>query len=492
MNSASCKDLLAAGRQIQVPVSISLSVVDEADEFQSALVLEQLIRILPGKRLVALTEWQGKPAIAKLFFQPRSWQRHLQRELEGLNLLAGAGLNIPVQFAKAKTEDGHGAVLISQYLGQARSLDQLSQQADTDGQYLETVGVVLQAIGDCHKKGIWQQDIHPDNFLLEQGNVFCIDGASVKKHDKSGALPESVCLENIITFFAQFPIDKDRFLLELFTNYQRSRADTTIHISWPELQERVTAARKTRLDNYEKKLFRPTTENQCLLSFSQFVVYKRSIGSPEMNRFIRDPDSFISGGKIIKAGNSSTVAKIVVGGNPYIVKRYNIKNPWHGIKRLLRPSRAHNSWRQSALLQMLGIDTAEPFLCLEQRWLWLMRGRAYFLCEDLSGNTVADQLAGSHTELLIPILNAYQNLFDSMLRYNISHGDMKATNFIYREGTLFVLDLDAMQRHKSKNRFAERFRKDLMRFRKNWIDKPAIDKIVNEHVTNTLETLNKL
>ena len=56
-----------------------------------------------------------------------------------------------------------------------------------------------------------------------------------------------------------------------------------------------------------------------------------------------------------------------------------------------------------------------------------------------------------------------------MREYKISHGDMKATNFIYTSKLLYVLDLDSMRRHKMAVRFRNRFSKDLARFRKIWI-----------------------
>ena len=51
---------------------------------------------------------------------------------------------------------------------------------------------------------------------------------------------------------------------------------------------------------------------------------------------------------------------------------------------------------------------------------------------------------------------------------HISHGDLKATNFIYSNDKLYVLDLDAMTRHKGRASFHKSFRKDLDRFTTNW------------------------
>jgi hypothetical protein len=55
-----------------------------------------------------------------------------------------------------------------------------------------------------------------------------------------------------------------------------------------------------------------------------------------------------------------------------------------------------------------------------------------------------------------------------MVYYQVSHGDMKATNFIFHSNKLFVLDLDAMKRYRNRNVYRRAILKDLGRFMKNW------------------------
>ena len=55
-----------------------------------------------------------------------------------------------------------------------------------------------------------------------------------------------------------------------------------------------------------------------------------------------------------------------------------------------------------------------------------------------------------------------------MIDYKISHGDMKASNFLYWNNKVVVLDLDGMQRHQSQKVFKKAIRKDFDRFLKNW------------------------
>ena len=164
---------------------------------------------------------------------------------------------------------------------------------------------------------------------------------------------------------------------------------------------------------------------------------------------------------MLKDGNSSTVAMIKINERNYVLKRYNIKSFWHGISRAFRPSRAHHSWRNASVLEMLGVATAHPFLYLEERVFWLFRKRAYFLCEYIEGRDLGtawekQEVAISENEMVV----LFRGLFKIMADYRISHGDMKATNFLLQDKELYVLDLDAMERNRSRSRFVEKFSKD--------------------------------
>ena len=99
-----------------------------------------------------------------------------------------------------------------------------------------------------------------------------------------------------------------------------------------------------------------------------------------------------------------------------------------------------------------------------------MRRRAFFLSEDLDESNLLEKFEKSGADAL-PIetlVLAFKQLFETMNTYLITHGDMKASNFVYLRDRLYVLDLDAMQRHKSRRSFNKVFQKDLKRFMMNW------------------------
>ena len=115
---------------------------------------------------------------------------------------------------------------------------------------------------------------------------------------------------------------------------------------------------------------------------------------------------------------------------------------------------------------------------------WIFRRRAYFLCEYIEGSDLAT--AWSKQELETnekETVALFRDLFRIFADYRISHGDMKATNFLVKEKILHVLDLDAMVRHRTDVKFKEKFNKDLQRFRKNWLGtllEPEVDELLSE------------
>ena len=74
----------------------------------------------------------------------------------------------------------------------------------------------------------------------------------------------------------------------------------------------------------------------------------------------------------------------------------------------------------------------------------------------------------------------FRNLIKQLADGSISHGDFKATNFIFSGGKLFLTDLDAMRKHRYRSKFQKEFRKDLTRFMKNWSGLPETAELFEE------------
>ena len=75
-------------------------------------------------------------------------------------------------------------------------------------------------------------------------------------------------------------------------------------------------------------------------------------------------------------------------------------------------------------------------------------------------------------------------MFAQFERLQISHGDMKGTNFILSADELFVIDLDALRKHRYRSGFRRAWRRDMARFLANWRDRPQILKIMQEQISS--------
>jgi tRNA A-37 threonylcarbamoyl transferase component Bud32 len=197
--------------------------------------------------------------------------------------------------------------------------------------------------------------------------------------------------------------------------------------------------------------------------------------SPSLQHLLSDPDACIKTGTILKDGNTATVAKVTIGSQTIVVKRYNIKNRRHALRRCLRPSRAVVSWKNAHRLLFLGIRTPRPIAVIEERW-GIFRRRAYFIMAYLPGETI-DKIVRAKIDDSRAIGNCLDHLatlINQLASAQISHGDFKATNFLISSNQLHLLDLDGMTAHRINGAFKRAFRKDLVRLRLNWPDLPNI------------------
>ena len=74
------------------------------------------------------------------------------------------------------------------------------------------------------------------------------------------------------------------------------------------------------------------------------------------------------------------------------------------------------------------------------------------------------------------------DLINSLHQLNISHGDLKISNFIVNDLKASILDLDSMKQHKGEDEFEKARAKDINRFFKNWLNAPTIEALFNNQL----------
>lgn len=338
----------------------------------------------------------------------------------------------------------------------------------------------LAAIGQLHSKGLWQEDLHLDNLLRHDGQLYLIDGAGIRVEQAGQPLSRQKVLENLGVFFAQLPKSLEPFIEELLVYYLLSNGEHALPLE--ALQKQVDKVRSWRLKDFLIKVGRECT----LFSVQRGAFGLRAIRREEeaaMLPVLAQADALLDQGHLYKTGGAASVGKVEVAGRTLLVKRYNIKGVAHWFKRFWRPSRAWHSWREGHRLGFLGIATPKPLALLEKRFFWL-RSRAYLITEYLSGPDIIERFApfvesgeAPEAELL-----ALDHLFAELIRERISHGDFKGHNLFWDKDRWSLIDLDSMCQHGSLSSFAPAYARDRARFMRNWPEGSALYRVIDQRL----------
>jgi len=462
-----------SGREPPLPLSIEL-------EDGQSLRIEQWLRVLPAQRYVGKALWQGKTVLAKLFVG-RKFTRHYQTELYGALLLAVSTLPTPKLLANGQS--GQGGWLLFDYLQRSESLLSLWQQVSSEplltrGQQ-HLLEQALHTIGTLHAHGLWQDDLHLDNLLQQDGNIWLIDGAGVRVKRLGKPLTLRRARDNLALFFAQLAPALQDHIEPLLPAYRQ--ANPTANLSLPVLLHAIERSRKRRVQAFVKKCTRDCSEFTVRRNASYLRIIRRS-EQPLLAELLANADQQIENGERYKLGGSASVTRIDWHGRMLVLKRYNIKSLWHAVKRAPQESRALHSWRQAHRLLMYGIATPKPLAVIEQRRFGLRR-RAYLLTEHCPGADLIACLADYHNKPPPePYIQALEQLLTSLIRAQISHGDLKGHNLLWNDGNWHLIDLDAMQQHHCKHRFARAFDRDRARLLRNFPKNSALYQLLDKRL----------
>jgi len=432
----------------------------------------QWLRILPGKRLVGQGVWQGQQVLAKLFVATGA-ERHWQRECVGIQALQRAGLATPALLASGELPGG-GYYLLTQYLPDARSLQQLWDQLDDrqpDSSAAEAIlRRALALIGRMHQQGLQQSDLHLGNFLQDNDELYVIDGDAIEVSEPGRLLPEKTRIDNLGLFFAQLPPEWDRRIAHLMTDYMTSSA---AQVDSAKVGVATAQRRHKRLQQFLDKTLRDCSQFAVTRTPGRFTSVLRS-EQELLAPLLANPDSAFNDQPLLKDGGSSTVTRVALGGRELVVKRYNIKSAGHWLKRFWRPSRAWHSWLAGWRLVFLGIATPKPLAMIERR-IGPWRSQAWLITEYCPGEDLLRHL-GEEGDRVPQGVEAEQLLspFRQLHAAQISHGDFKATNLLWHQNQVVLIDLDAMQVHSGQANWHRAWQRDRARFIRNWPEDSAL------------------
>lgn len=426
------------------------------------LQCDRALRVLPGRRwtLAGVLEPNQQPVVAKLFLAGRHARRHFERERRGLETLHQRGIAAPDVLYAGPLADPPGWLILTAWLPGA--------SADTLGE--AAMPAVLRAVASHHAAGVEQTDAHLANFLVRSGVAWTLDGAGIRT--AGGVLPARRALRNLALWLAQFPPTLDARLGEWCALY----GAIAPAISRERLQPVLDRARRRRESRHIDKALRSCTAFDAQRTLRRLQVLDRRDDAPDLRAWLAAPDAPFEHLQAhwLKRGNSASVVRVDLDGRPRVIKRYNLKDFGHWLRRCWRPSRAWHSWRNAQRLVLWGLPTPRPVALLENRF-GCLRARAWYVSEYVPGEPLGAALAAADPGRREVLLDRLCALLADLKHLNLSHGDLKATNLLVdQDNNLMLLDLDALRRHRRRPAFGRAFARDLARLRANWADQPAL------------------
>lgn len=425
-------------RQITAPFRVSLPD-------NSLLECSDILRVLPGKRIVVKATHNGDAVLAKIFFQIRN----LQQETDGYQLLQTTGVKTPA-LLRTIPFDGGGICLYT-FLPDAVPFD-LSWKKSGDTEKRQYLGALLALLQQMSAARVYQADLHPGNFLYSRETLFALDPASCVRDEKADAFEESLAL-----------------LLAQFSPYEWQLVSNGICQTFPaivsdELKKQAVKKSEIRRKNYLEKIFRDCTEVADLSRENLRILCKRSQLSDALVARLQDPATLAAGATVLKDGNSAKVFLLEIDDKKLVAKQYINKDWSRKLRRALRPTRAARSWYFSHALAFVGVDVPLPVALIERGSRW--NREAWFISEYITGRDLL-----SHWQQHEPAEHekvAIRNLFSALAFARMSHGDMKATNLIVSADRMYVIDYDGMKQHSSESVVKKHLAKDRKRFLQNW------------------------
>ena len=461
------RDLHAADFTFNQPFQLKL---------QSGAMLraENAVRILPGRRMVVFGVWQDKPIVAKLFFDETKARQHSTQDAAGVVKMLENKIPTPALYEQTVSEDGRIDCLIFERIIGANGLQDIWQ---AEKEYIDTFYLLKSVIIELatqHVLGMLQHDLHLQNFLITDKTIYTLDGAQIEVFPDR--LNKKTSMMNLALFLSQLGIGMEEYQEKLFRHYAIARGWALKEEDVTEMKALIKQWHDQRWQRYAKKIMRDCTEFSCTQNAYEFVMLNRAYAGPEMTAFLKNPEAIFQLHTItmLKNGRSSTVIRVPLDGMDMVIKRYNLKNLWHRIRRCLRSTRAANCWRLAQKLQLFYINTAKPIAFVENRFMGL-RGTSYFVSAFVPGKNAHDYFQQHPTD--ITMIKKISRLLKNLAKCDITHGDLKASNILIDEHNQpLLIDLDGAREHVSLASLNSAWRREIQRFYANFKEMPEVEK----------------
>lgn len=421
---------------------------------------ELVLRRFADRRATLGGHRHGQSCIAKCFFLPAG-KKDLTRELAGYAALTRLGLPVAQCLDQDTDPSTQTQIIYYEHLTH-KTLKNLWYTLSVNEQK-DWLQHLAEWFATLHQYGYIHRDPHLDNFIQSGDRKFLLDYAAIQPDkwrnnpDQAVASNPVLALDNLALLLAQFE-PNPQLCHCLLHAYAQARNWPWLLTLEPLFRLRSHARYCLRERRYLRKIFRNCTQSRIIHSAAGHG-HCRTTVLEQLKPWLENPDDLFhqDSTELLKNGNSATVCAVKVAGLAIVVKRYNIKSGWHFVRRACRSSRARHAWRAAHLLEFYGLPSATPLAWLQCK-KWGMNYRSYFISQQLQGKAITIHDKPQCEEIIAQLHH-----------YHISHGDLKASNFILLNDKPYLIDLDATSNAHWKNKLTCAYDKDWARWEKNWL-----------------------
>lgn len=308
---------------------------------------------------------------------------------------------------------------------------------------------------DLFRCGLFQTDYNLGNLLVRNQNEFLIIDMQNATQQRAKSLSPDAIATNLVFLYPCFENIERRYKLKCFINLTKA---------YPELRNQLLTIQAAAYKKMRRHWMRKAKKRIVQQARKRFYFntqaargYATDLIAPNIRGYMTsDPEKLFHFTRIrLKDSRRAKLAIIEVDGKKYFLKRYNVKNWRHRLKKLLGISQARKIWLNHQQFKARGIRSTHLIAAVDVR-KGLAHANSYALYEYLEGafdsvERIQSQMAeGRRRRRLMKIL---AGLAWKMHQKGIYHRDLKISNIIWKTvdkpHCMHVIDLDAVKFRRS-------------------------------------------
>ena len=430
---------------------------------EESLLCASLLRAVPGRRATYDARWNDTSVIVKVFSHKIKAKIHFARELNGLKQLQKREIRLAKPLFWGKTNNGNWAIVIEKIVDSATVLDVLAETTDKNKQ-MDLLRRICWVLAKQHSKGVLQKDLHLENFLLADDQIYSIDPSQMVF--QPGRVSRNKSISQLILLVLSLPSSDPKSVKTICEEYFKARRWQFGESDEALFRQRLTLERKKAIRRNLKKSLRTGKRFLRIRKDGTVAVFDKNFCCrAEPLDFTDHIDTLMDEGQVLKNGNTCYVSRFVWNGEDVVVKRYNHKGFFHSLRHTIKRSRARSGWLHAHRLGMLEVSTPEPLAYIEKRKGFLV-WKSYLVTRYVEGQRLYDFLRDDNVtqQQRSTTEQQVQNMLTKLQEHRITHGDLKHSNILVTKNGPVLIDLDGMKVHKFRKVYQNRQTKDLERF----------------------------